>query len=279
MYYFLLRWIPKNALSRMLGAAASRAWPSWLLRMVIRAYCSIYGIDMTGFAVPPEGFRTFNEFFTRPLREGARPIDPDAGVAVSPVDGRISQAGEINGGRLIQAKGKDYSLAELLGEDPVWQAFEGGTFATLYLSPRDYHRIHSPVAGRVTRFLYLPGELWSVSPAGVRNVPRLFSRNERLVTVLDTDFGEVILVAVGATVVGKIRVVYHEIASNLKGARPLAQALSPPFPLEKGQELARFELGSTVILLFRPGQAVLENLRPGDAVQMGQGIATLHRSN
>ncbi len=210
----------------------------------------------------------------RPLRPGVRPLEADPRRMASPVDGRVIAAGEIVGGRLLQAKGCDYSLEALLGGDRTWRTFEGGAALTLYLSPRDYHRIHSPCAARVTRFAYIPGELWTVSPAGVNTVPGLFARNERLVSVLATDFGEAMLVAVGATVVGGIRVAYDPLATN-RGRAPVARELDPPYPLEKGQELGRFELGSTVILLFQPGSVILEPLRPGDAVRLGQTIATL----
>ncbi len=275
MYRFFFSLLPKSALSRLLGRAASRRWPRWLLRPAMALYRIGFWIDMGPFQVPPGGFATFNEFFARPLRPGARPIDPDDARVVSPVDGAVSQAGTIADGRLIQAKGRDYSLERLLGGDPAWREYEGGAFVTLYLSPRDYHRIHSPLAASVTRFCYEPGELWSVSGAAVRGVPNLFARNERLISFLATPAGEVALVAVGATVVGSIKVVYHPIVSNLRGAAPLAQTLAQPFPLQKGQELGRFEIGSTVILVFRPGRVELDRLLPGDKVKMGQGIGTL----
>lgn len=275
MYYHLLRWFPHNAFSRMMGALAGRRWPGWLLGPVIRLYIALFKIEMEQFEGSPGEFATFNEFFARPLKPGARPIADGAGQAVSPVDGRVVSSGKITQGRLIQAKGRDYSLSELLGGDPVWEEYKGGSFITLYLSPRDYHRIHSPAAGKVTRFIYLPGELWSVSPAGVSNVPRLFSRNERLITVLESDMGEMLLVAVGATVVGRIRVLYHPVVSNIKGASPLSETLAAPYPVEKGDELGRFELGSTVIMLFRPGQAELGGFQPGDPLKMGEPLARL----
>jgi len=273
MYYWLFRGFPKSAFSRLMGRFAEIRAPRPLLRAVIRAYVARYGIDLAQFEEPPGGFPTFNAFFTRPLKAGARPIAAEPDRVACPVDGRVITAGAATAGRLIQAKGRDYSLAELLGDDPVWRDYDGGPSLALYLSPRDYHRIHSPVAGRVTRFIYVPGELWTVSPAGVRSVPRLFARNERLITEIETAFGQVLLVAVGATVVGKIRVVYHAVTSQ--GRAPLSETLSPPYPLEKGQELGRFELGSTVILLFRPGEAVLDDLQPGQEVKLGQGIGTV----
>jgi phosphatidylserine decarboxylase len=272
MYYAVFRWVPKSALSRCMGWLAARAWPPWLLRPVIRAYVWAYGIDMAEFALPIESYSTFNEFFTRPVRPDRRPVQADPRVLVSPVDGAVIEAGTMTGGRLVQAKGMDYPLEALLDGDPAWRDYEGGQFLTLYLSPKDYHRIHMPCAGRVTRFRYVPGELWTVGPAGVRGIPNLFARNERLVSFLRTEFGEAALVAVGATVVGKIRVVYHSIASNLAGARPLAETLPEPVYLAKGAELGRFELGSTVILLTRPGEVELYPLRNGDPVRLGAPI-------
>ena len=274
MYYSIFRWFPKSSFSRLMGALASRAWPGWLLRPVIALYVRAFRIDMGQFGTPPGGFPTFNAFFTRPLAPGARPIEGDPGRVVSPVDGTVIEGGEITSGRRLQAKGMDYSLSELLNDDPAWRAYDGGTFLTLYLSPRDYHRIHSPCAARVERFAYVPGELWTVNPAGVRGVPGLFTRNERLITVLGGVFGEMMLIAVGATIVGKIKVVYHSTTSNLRGAAPLGEPLELPYALAKGQELGRFELGSTVILLFRPGAVRPDDLKNGTQVRMGQGIAT-----
>ncbi|MBI3993985.1 MAG: phosphatidylserine decarboxylase [Candidatus Lambdaproteobacteria bacterium] len=273
MYYRLFRWFPKSAFSRLMGVLAGIAWPGPVLRVVIALYVRAYRIDMSVFVEPAGGFRTFNAFFTRGLRPGARPMDAAAQAIVSPVDGTVIEAGRIEAGRLLQAKGRDFSLRELLGDDPAWAAFDGGAFLSLYLSPRDYHRIHTPCAGRVTRFRHVPGELWTVSPAGVQGVPDLFARNERLITFMDTALGELAVIKVGATVVGKIRVVYHEVTSNRPGAGLLACTLPQPVALDKGAELGRFELGSTVILLLPPGAARLEPLRSGDPVRMGQTVA------
>ena len=256
---------------------ASRPWPGPLLRLVVGIYIRFYRIDMGDFEVPPNGFSSFNAFFTRPLKPGARPVDDAPESLVSPVDGTVSAVGEISGGRLIQAKGMDYSLGELLagGADP--ERYEGGSYLTIYLSPRDYHRIHAPCAARVTRYAYVPGELWTVSPSGMRSVPGLLARNERLLTVLSTDWGEALLIAVGALVVGKIKVVYHSVTSNLRGAAAVSGELDRPHALEKGGELGRFELGSTVILLFPPGVVGLAALRPGDEVRLGQAIGKIYK--
>lgn len=273
MYYRIFRWFPKSAFSRMMGLLASISWPGLVLRTVISVYVRVYRIDMSAFVVPDGGFRCFNEFFTRPLREGARPVDADDSAIVSPVDGTVVECGRVREGRLIQAKGRLFELRDLLADDPAWASYDGGLFLTLYLSPRDYHRIHTPYEGRVTRFRYVPGELWTVSPAGFHGVPGLFARNERLISFLETTLGELAVVKVGATVVGKIRVVYHDAESNLRGAQARAVTLPQPAHLAKGAELGRFELGSTVILLLPPGAAELLPLQPGDEVRMGETIA------
>ncbi len=272
MYYALFRWFPKGALPRLAGWLADVRWPGAPLGAFIRLYIRVFGIDMTQFVVAPQGWPTFNAFFTREVRPGARPVAPAADALVSPVDGRVIEAGAIRAGRLLQAKGIDYSLADLLGGDPAWRTYDGGAYVTLYLHPRDYHRIHTPCAGEVVRFRTVPGDLWTVSPAGVRQVPGLFARNERWITFLRTAFGEVAVVKVGATIVGRIRVVYHSGQSHRRHGAPQAETLALPYPLAAGAELGRFELGSTVILLTRPGEAVLDPLRPGDAVKMGQRI-------
>lgn len=275
MHYHLFRWFPKSAFSRLMGALASHPWPGPLLRLVIGIYTRFYRIDMGDFEVPPQGFSTFNAFFTRPLRAGARPIDAGPSRLVSPVDGIVSAVGSISRGRLIQAKGMDYSLDDLLAGAAQPAVYEGGSYLTIYLSPRDYHRIHAPCAARVTGFAYVPGELWTVSPSGLRSVPGLFARNERLLTILSTSWGELLLIAVGAMVVGRIRVVYDDVTSNLKAARPYAGKPAKPCSLEKGSELGRFELGSTVILLFPPGLVTLNPLQPGESLMLGQAIATV----
>lgn len=272
MYYFIFRWFPKRGFSRFMGWLADRAWPRPVLAVVIGLYRRAYRIDMGDFETPAEGFRTFTAFFTRGLRPGARPVTTDAAAIVSPVDGAVVEAGTISNGRLLQAKGHTFSLEALLGGDPNWQAYDGGSFITLYLSPRDYHRIHTPCAGSVSRFRHVPGDLWTVSPAGVNGVPGLFARNERLISFMDTALGEVAVVKVGATVVGRVKVVYHDITTNRPGAAVTVEAISPPHALAAGDELGRFELGSTVILLLPPGTAALEPFQPGAAVRMGMTI-------
>ena len=275
MHHLLFRWFPKRALTRLAGWLAERRRPRPLLRWAIRLYIRIFRIDMAPFAGGPDSFETFNAFFTRPLRPGRRPIDPDPAALVSPVDGHVSAAGMIEAGRLIQAKGRDYGLEALLGGEPAWRDYVGGQYVTLYLAPPDYHRIHAPAACAVTRYRYLPGEFWGVGASGLASVPRLYERNERLVSFLSGPFGELALVMVGAMIVGRIAVVYHRNIVNRRTPAPRAERLAAPYPLEKGAELGRFELGSSVVLLTRPGEAALRALAPGDPVRMGQAIGRI----
>jgi phosphatidylserine decarboxylase len=269
-----LRVIPKNALSRLVGGLARARAPRALRLAAMRAFAWRYGVDLSE-CCELGSFRTFGEFFARPLRPGLRPIASGDELIVSPVDGVVSQAGRAEGGRLVQAKGLDYTLGALLADATLAARFHGGPFATLYLSPRDYHRIHFPLGGRITGYRYVPGRLWPVNPASVRGVPGLFTVNERLATLLETPLGACAVVAVGATVVGRIRAYYDPDVpvSNLPRARPVARDYATPLPVEKGEELGAFEMGSTVILLFEPGRATLrEGLAEGTRLRVGEPI-------
>ncbi len=274
LFIAAVRLLPKNALSRLAGVITGWRAPAPLRLAAMRAFAGRYRIDL---AECPglESYRTFGEFFARPLRPGLRPVAPGDRVAVSPVDGVVSETGAAAAGRLVQAKGIDYSAATLLGDAALARRFEGGPYLTIYLSPRDYHRIHFPLGGRVTGYRYMPGRLWPVNPASVRNVPGLFGVNERLVTVLDTPAGACALVAVGATVVGRVRAFYDPSVppTNRAWARAQARDYETPVPVEKGQELGAFEMGSTVILLFERGRVRLEaRLTAGARVKVGERI-------
>jgi phosphatidylserine decarboxylase len=269
-----LRLVPKNALSRAAGAATRAQAPRAVRLALMKAFARRYGIDLSE-CDDLETFRTFGEFFARPLRPGRRPIAPGGEVIVSPTDGVVSQAGTTREGRLVQAKGIDYTLDALLADVALASRFRGGPFATIYLSPCDYHRIHFPLGGRILGYRYVPGLLWPVNEASVRSVSGLFTVNERLATILDTPLGLLAVVAVGATIVGRIRAYYDPAApvSNLKGARPVARDYPAPIPVEKGQELGAFEMGSTVILLGEPGRAALRSdLVEGTRVRVGEPI-------
>jgi len=204
-------------------------------------------------------------------------LDPDTESVLSPVDGILGESGNINNGVLIQAKGLEYRLADLLKDPERTKFYDGGVFITIYLAPYNYHRIHSMVTGEVREFCYIPGDLWTVSPLGVHHVPGLFARNERLITYFKTEKGECALVKIGATVVGRIRVVYHDITSNRPGAAFQKIVLTSPFRVERGDEVGLFELGSTVICLFPPGQIELNELKIEQEILLGQAIGRFSR--
>ena len=225
----------------------------------------------------PEDYRHFNAFFTRALKPGARPLDPDPEAFLSPVDGTISQLGRIEGERIFQAKGRDYSAAELLGDPALAKAFHGGGFCTIYLAPYNYHRIHMPVDGQIEEWRYVPGRLFSVNPATARAMPRLFARNERVVCHFDTDFGPMMLVMVGALNVGSMETVWAgRISPPHRRGGMLHTRCSPPMAIERGAEMGRFNMGSTVILLTPPDTVSWnENLEAGSALRMGQRLGTV----
>jgi len=263
--------IPKQLLTILAGKFAS-ARLDGLTTAVIRRFVARYDVNMAE-AVNPDiaSYRSFNEFFTRPLREGARPL-AEADF-ICPVDGAISQFGAIARDNIFQAKGHSYTTTALVGGDADLAAqFTDGSFATLYLSPRDYHRIHMPCAGRLRRMIYVPGELFSVNPSTARGVPGLFARNERVVCVFDGEFGPCVLTLVGATIVGSMATVWHGVvnpprSSGIREWHYDDQEIS----LHKSQEMGHFLLGSTVVMLFPKGAL---NFNPAweatKAIRMGE---------
>jgi len=242
--------LPKRLLTQLAGKLAGLEGGR-VTTAVIRWFIKRYGVDMAEAANPdPASYASFNAFFTRPLREGARPhAEADF---VCPVDGAISQFGPIERDQIFQAKGHFYSTAALVGGDRSLAAcFEDGDFATLYLSPRDYHRIHMPCAGRLTQMIYVPGELFSVNPATARGVPGLFARNERVVCVFEGEFGPFVMVLVGATIVGSMATVWHGVVNPPRRPDIEKRAYAEgEVVLEQGAEMGRFLLGSTVVMLF-----------------------------
>lgn len=272
---------PKQLLTSAAGAFA-RAALGGVTTAAIRWFANRYRVNLAeAEQSDPAGYRTFNEFFTRPLRTGARPLAQ--ADFVCPVDGAVSVVGALDGDRLIQAKGHTYTMTALLGGDTERAArFAGGSFATIYLSPRDYHRIHMPVAGRLTRMVHVPGALFSVNPETVRGVPGLFARNERVVCHFETAFGPFVLVLVGATIVGSMATAWHGVVNPPRPGRlrtwdyPLDGAGS--VSLAQGDELGRFLLGSTVVMLFpKPGVRFGDDWLPGRATRMGEAMASLER--
>jgi phosphatidylserine decarboxylase len=268
----LIHRLPQNAMSRTMGKITA----SRFSRLAIRRYIHHYNIDESVIEKPVKEYRSLKEFFTRRLKPGARPIAPGEDVVVSPVDGTVSQMGDIEQGTLIQAKGKLYNLAELLGGTPdLVERFQGGKFITIYLSPRDYHRIHMPVSGTLVKYSYLPGRLYPVNQLGIEHVENLFARNERLVTFVETDnMGGVALVKVGALFVGSVKVVYNTATTNVKRGRQVCESIEGTPRYAKGEEVGWFEFGSTVILLFECGEMEwAPGIREGTTLLMGQPIA------
>ena len=266
--------LPKQALTAFAGWVASRQ-RGRVTTALIRWFVGKYQVNMAEAANPDiSSYLSFNDFFTRALRPDVRPLASAA--LVCPVDGAISQFGTIEGEQIFQAKGHQYSTTALVGGDAALAAqFRGGSFATIYLSPRDYHRIHMPCDGRLLRMIYVPGDLFSVNPVTARGVPGLFARNERVVCVFDTAQGPMVLTLVGATIVGSMATVWH-------GMLPREGALrewhydnqTPPVLLKKGDEMGRFLLGSTVVLLFPHGPLQFNpGWQPGGPVRLGDAMA------
>lgn len=260
----------------MAGKTASWRGGALTTRMIQR-FIKRYGVNMAEAENPdPASYATFNEFFTRPLKVGARPLS-DADF-VSPVDGAISHLGPIAGDQIFQAKGHAYSASALLGGDEERaRSYQDGSFATLYLSPRDYHRIHMPCAGRLVRMVHVPGDLFSVNPVTARGVPGLFSRNERVVCHFESDFGPFVLVLVGATIVGSMATVWHGVVNPPRpgSVRMWDYSEAQAVHLNKGAEMGRFLLGSTVVLLF-PKATIRLNAewKPAGSIRMGEAMGT-----
>lgn len=266
-------YLPKKKLSYMVGKLSKHR----LSKRLIPYYIKAYQIDLSAVKKPLNEFDNLLDFFIRELKPEMRPIDKREDVVTSPVDGTISQIGRIHEETIIQAKGLNYSLTELLGDDKEnIDRFINGQFVTIYLSPSDYHRIHSPVEGKVIKLVYIPGELFPVNRQGVDLIPDVFVKNERVISYIKNDYGFYALVKVGATNVGSIKVVFDDNIplKNKKGVHH--QNYSNDVLLSKGEELGRFEFGSTVILLFQPQQVkwIIEPTA-GTKVQMGQALARL----
>jgi len=264
--------LPKRQLSRFVGGATRLSGLRGAHQAAIRAFAQQYKVNVDEAELPLEAYETFGDFFVRRLRPGVRPIAPGDDVVVSPVDGTVSQAGVTTGGRIIQAKGRDYSLAALLADEEEARRFSGGAWTTIYLSPRDYHRIHAPLGGQILGWSYVPGNLWPVNRPSVRGVPELFAINERAIVWMQTPVGRVAVVAVGATIVGRIRLSFDELATN-QGEPAKRVRYEAPRTVAKGDEIARFEMGSTVILCFEPGRVQLdERLQPEVELRLGERI-------
>ncbi|NQZ25988.1 MAG: phosphatidylserine decarboxylase [Colwellia sp.] len=274
--------MPKHAISRLVGKLAA-AKMGWLTTKLINMFIKAYGINMGEAKLKKASdFNTFNNFFTRELAEGARTIDDDNNAICYPVDGAISQQGDIVDGQLIQAKGFNYSLTSLLGGDAATAApFQGGKFSCIYLAPKDYHRIHMPMAATLREMIYIPGELFSVNPLTAANVPDLFARNERVVAIFDTQFGELAMVLVGATIVASIETTWAGTITPPAG-KDIFRWQYPKegvdaITFEKGDEMGRFKLGSTVVSTFAPKMLseFAVNAGSGTVTRLGELYASL----
>jgi phosphatidylserine decarboxylase len=279
--------LPQGAMSRLAGRLADLPIPRPMRRPIFAAFAKAVGADPDEAAQPLEEYATLDAFFVRRLRAGARPWRADPSGAGSPVDGVVGQVGRISSGRLVQAKGLDYTAEELLGDAGLAERMDGGPFVTLYLAPRHYHRIHAPCRGRLVAARHVPGNLLPVNPPAVASVPDLFARNERLVCDLDGTPGNVAVVAVGATNVGRIESVFdpdwngpHGGVTNRRRATRRGRAVDsrrydPPLPLDAGDELMAFHLGSSVIVLFEPGRVLLDaRIVPGREIRVGDPLAS-----
>lgn len=255
LFIALQHLVPQHLLSRAAGWLAELRSPQWLKNWAVRRFINHFGVDMSEALEPnPERYENFNAFFTRALQEGARPIAQ--APMVCPADGAVSQIGQLQEHSIFQAKGRHYSTWALLGGDAERvEQFRNGRFATIYLSPRDYHRVHMPVAGRLLATRYIPGDLFSVNTVTAENVDRLFARNERLVCYFETRFGPMAMVLVGAMIVAGIETVWSGQEAPLERRIVHTDYAAPPAPVEldKGAEMGRFKLGSTVILLLPEG--------------------------
>ncbi|ADP98275.1 archaetidylserine decarboxylase [Marinobacter adhaerens] len=270
---------PQLGVSNLAGRLADNDRSPALKNRVIKWFIGRYGVDMSEAAEPnPEAYATFNDFFTRELKPGIRPLADGEKTLVSPVDGAISQLGQVTGDRVFQAKGQSFSLSELLGgEEATTAPFADGEFSTIYLSPKDYHRIHMPMAGTLRQMIHVPGKLFSVNPVTAENVPNLFARNERVVCIFDTASGPMALVLVGAMIVGSVETRWAGVV--VPGSRQVTstryegeQAIS----FDKGEEMGRFRLGSTVIMVMPKGSVSWNSDQvAGKTVRMGEAFGAL----
>ncbi|WP_266159943.1 archaetidylserine decarboxylase [Dyella silvatica] len=273
----LLQYIlPHRALSRVVYWATRwtfAPWKNFLIGKIVRSY----QVNMAEAAQPdPRAYQHFNAFFTRKLRADARRVDSDPKALLCPADGRISQSGAIVDGRIFQAKGQDYTAAELLGDEAAARPYRNGRFATVYLSPRDYHRVHMPLAGRLKETVHVPGRIFSVAPFAVAAIPRLFARNERLVCHFEGEHGPFVLVMVGAILVSSVATVWDGLvippyASGIRRKSFEGQNIT----LERFAEMARFNMGSTVIMLLPESFGELDALQSQQPVQVGQRLGRL----
>ncbi|VVB60374.1 Phosphatidylserine decarboxylase proenzyme [uncultured archaeon] len=272
---FAIKIFPKELASRIMGAISDKGLPKIILIPWIKSYCKIFGVDMSESEKSVREFNTFNEFFIRELKAGVRNIDSSKKSIISPVDGTITEFGKIEKDIFMQAKGKTYSLESLLQNHGTAKKFEGGSFATIYLSPKDYHRIHSPVSGKIAGYSYIPGSLFPVGNFSSVNIGGLFLKNERLITYMEYPKGNLAIVKIGACTVGRIRTSYENRVFDTSMKTKIEKKYAKKIPVKKGEEIGRFELGSTVVLLFKRSSINFEKISKGDRIRMGERIASI----
>ncbi len=273
---------PKHLVSRLVGKLAAAELGS-VTTVGIKWFIKQYNIDMSeAVHSEPEAYKTFNDFFTRALKSGVRPLSQDNAYIVHPVDGAISQCGPIKSRQIFQAKGHEYSALALLGDQADdAKRFEDGDFATIYLAPKDYHRIHMPLKGTLSKMTYIPGDLFSVNPLTAANVPGLFARNERVVAIFETEIGPIAMVLVGATIVASIETIWAGTITPPGGKKVFTWDYPTEgpetFTLEKGAEMGRFKLGSTVVMLFAKDALddFADGVVPKAVTRMGQTFAKI----
>lgn len=271
-----LRLLPQHLVSHLAGRAASLRLPRPLRRPVLGAFGRTFGVDFGEVVGALDDYASVQEFFTRPMPAGARPIDASPDSVVAPCDGRWGAAGIVEKGMLLQVKGRPYSVAALLGSEADATHFEGGPFATLYLAPRNYHRFHSPCDAAIRRVRYVPGKLWPVNRIGVEGVDGLFAQNERICAFMEVAARPLCLVAVGATMVGKVRLRFDDLSTNA-GSHVVEERHYPAAgqKVAKGEEWGRFEFGSTIVLLAHRDLLQLDMQEPGTELRLGRRIGTL----
>jgi phosphatidylserine decarboxylase len=266
--------LPKHGMSRVAGTLANLTVPRPLRKPVYRGFARLFGAALDEVELPLTDYASINAFFTRQLKPGLRPLA--AGAIVSPVDATVGAYGPVANDVLVQAKGRDYSLAALVGDRTLADSMEGGTFTTLYLAPRDYHRIHVPLDGEIVAATYIPGELWPVNVYAVAHVADLFAVNERIVvTIRARGGGTMVVVLVGATMVGTTRVAFDDLHTNARRREVQRRSYDPPIPVQAGGPLGHFEFGSTVILVCSKDAGTIDPLTDGQVVRMGQRLGPI----
>ncbi|MCB9616350.1 MAG: phosphatidylserine decarboxylase [Sandaracinus sp.] len=269
----LLDVLPRKQISRAMGKAADLRAPRPVLASAIDAFAKAYDIDLSEAIVPVGGFRTFDDFFTRRLKPGVRPVDADPLALVSPADGKVEDLGPVEADGALLVKGKRYTVAELVGDADAAARYAGGHYFIVYLSPRDYHRVHSPVEGPVATLRHVAGTLFPVNSIGIQHVPQLFAVNERVAVEQQSPHGPVTTILVGAIGVGRISVSFDDVLTNVSGSVPGERVYGEDGPpLERAEELGTFHLGSTAIVFVGPSRPMRFVVSPGARVRVGEAV-------